>query len=398
MIFYCLYDLIDYYRGEKRQTSKEMYGFFLKKGFKKSTLEFFKNNCAVESVPGFISAVSEYTGLTELEIFLSVGIIPEQYKQSFFENMHNIVKLLQPCPQRPLQTRLQPFFNTNLGTLYNADCIEVLKWQPARSVDLIFADPPFNLSKEYDNGIKDNLSMSEYVSWCYEWIEECVRILKPGGSLFIYNIPKWGSYFAGFLNKRLTMRNWIGVNMKFSLPLAGRLYPAHYSLLYYTKGEKPAVYSNQRVPIETCRHCGGELHDYGGYKNKMNPDGVNLSDIWSDIYPVRHKKTKNRTFNELSVKMLDRIISMSTNPGDIVFDPFGGSGTTYIVAELLGRRWLGSELGNCSVIWERFNDIEKDRELLQQIQTEKNTIFSEKVKELRKKNGFWVSEDFRTKE
>lgn len=95
--------------------------------------------------------------------------------------------------------------------------------------------------------------------------------------------------------------------------------------------------------------------------------------------------------------MLDRIISMSTNPDDIVFDPFGGSGTTYIVAELLGRRWLGSELGNCSIIQERFNDIEKDRELLKQVQKEKNIIFPEKVKELRKKNGFWLREDFHTK-
>lgn len=397
MKFYCLYDLIDYYRKEKQQTKKEMFSFFRKKGFKKSTVEFFKNNCAVESVPGFVSSVSEYTGLTELEIFLSVGVIPEQYKQSFFDNMHIIAALLQRTAQEPLQEELQPFFNTELGKLYNADCIEVLKRQPAVSVDLIFADPPFNLSKEYDNGITDNLSMSEYVSWCYEWIEECIRILKPGGSLFIYNIPKWGCYFADFLNKRLTMRSWIGVNMKFSLPLAGRLYPAHYSLLYYTKGEKPAVYNNQRVPIETCRHCGSELHDYGGYKNKMNPDGVNLSDIWSDIYPVRHKKTKNRSFNELSVKMLDRIISMSTNPGDVVFDPFGGSGTTFIVAELLGRRWLGSELGNCAIIQERFNGIAKDQELLQRVQAEKNTIFAQKAKELRKKNGFWLSEDFQEK-
>lgn len=397
MKFYCLYDLIDHYRREKQQTEKEMFSFFLKKGFKKSTVEFFKNNCAVESVTGFVPAVAEYAGLTELEVFLSVGIVPEQYKQSFFDNVHNIAQLLQPKQVGLLQNGLQPFLNTALGTLYNADCIEVLKRQPAQSVDLIFADPPFNLCKEYDKGIKDNLSMSEYVSWCHEWIEECVRILKPCGSLFIYNIPKWGSYFADFLNKRLTLRSWIGVNMKFNLPLAGRLYPAHYSLLYYTKGEKPAVYNNQRVPIETCRHCGGELHDYGGYKSKMNPDGVNISDIWSDIYPVRHKKTKNRSYNELSVKMLDRIISMSTNPGDVVFDPFGGSGTTFIVAELLGRRWLGSELGNCSVIQERFNSIDKDRELLQQVQAEKNIIFPEKVKTLRKKNGFWLSEDFQSK-
>ena len=77
-----------------------------------------------------------------------------------------------------------------------------------------------------------------------------------------------------------------------------------------------------------------------------------------------------------------------------MFDPFGGSGTTYIVAELLGRRWIGSELGNCSIIQERFNGIERDRELLQQIQAEKNILFPEKTKALRQKNRFWLSEDF----
>lgn len=126
----------------------------------------------------------------------------------------------------------------------------------------------------------------------------------------------------------------------------------------------------------------------------MNPHGVNVSDVWTDIYPVRHKNQKNRAYNELSVKMLDRIISMSTKPGDVVFDPFGGSGTTYIVAELLGRRWIGSELGNCKIITDRFDTIEKDELLLEKVYEEKNVIFPKTVRKLRLKNGFWISEDF----
>ena len=341
-----------------------MYRFFLQRGYRKSDLEFLKANCAIYSLQGITRAISEYTNLTELEINLAVGIVPEENKDAFFEHIHDIPALLEHPLRASVPKPITPYFSTELGALYNADCIDVLKQQADSSVDLIFADPPFNLRKEYDNGIVDDLSMSEYVNWCYEWINECVHILKPGGSIFIYNIPKWGSYFAEFLNRRLTLRSWIGVNMKFSLPLAGRLYPAHYSLLYYIKGDKPAAYNNQRIPIETCRHCGGEIHDYGGYKNKMNPKGVNLSDIWSDIYPVRHKNTKNRSYNELSIKMLERIIDMASNPGDTVFDPFGGSGTTYIVAEMMNRHWLGSELGNCDIICERFKNIDKDIKLL----------------------------------
>ena len=212
--------------------------------------------------------------------------------------------------------------------------------------------------------------------------------------LFRSNIPKWATYYSEYLNKRLTFRSWVALDMKFSLPLSGRLNPTHYALLYYVKGLKPNVFHNPRIPIQTCRHCGGEIKDYGGYKNRMNPSGVNVSDVWLDIYPVRHKNTKNIAYNELPVKMLDRIISMSTNPGDVVFDPFGGSGTTYAVSEILGRRWIGSELGNCTVITDRLANLGKDRKLLKKVHEEKDTIFPEDVKRLRKQNGFWLCEDF----
>ena len=87
--------------------------------------------------------------------------------------------------------------------------------------------------------------------------------------------------------------------------------------------------------MQVCSSCFGDLKDYGGYKDKMNPNGINLTDVWYDIPPVRHAKYKKRNgANELSIKLLDRIIEMSTDEGDIVFDPFGGSGTTYVVSEI----------------------------------------------------------------
>lgn len=396
MRFFTVYDILEYYRAEKNEAEEDMYSFFRKYGIRKTQLSFLRTNCSIRSFPNLLAAVSGYTGLSELEINLLLGIIPNNYTEQYFSAIHEISSALEKGPHedRNKTRALFPCFKTELGQLYNADCVELMRTLQDDSMDLIFADPPFNLKKEYDEGINDNLSMSAYLEWSYNWIDECVRILKPGGALFIYNIPKWCTYYADFLNKRLSFRSWIGVDMKFNLPLSGRLYPAHYALLYYIKGDKPSVFNNQRIPLPTCRHCGGDIKDYGGYKNKMNPLGVNLSDIWSDIYPVRHKGDKNRSYNELSVKMLDRIVSMTTNPGDYVFDPFGGSGTTYIVAELLGRRWVGSELGNCKVIMERFSRIEKDRQLLERTYLEKNHLFPKSVQELRRKNGFWLCEDF----
>ena len=393
-MYYCLYDLLNFKRNEKGETLQEMFRFFQKRHIKKADIMQLKTTCSIGSMKHILPAIEEYTDLSELEIFLSLGIIPEEYKKSFFENINSISKMIVSEPRKEISA-LSPYYSTQLGFLYNADCLDVLSTLPDESVNVVFADPPFNLSKEYDKGINDDLGMTEYISWSYKWLEECVRILKPGGSIFIYNLPKWGTYYADFLNKYLTFRSWISINMKASLPIAGRLYPAHYALLYYVKGGQACTFNNQRIPAETCRHCGGELHDYGGYKNKMNPNGVNVSDIWSDIYPVRHKKDKNRPFNELSIKMLDRIISMSSNPGDTIFDPFGGSGTTYIVSELLGRKWIGSELGNCKIITDRFANIQRDREALLQVQKEKNTLFPESVRRLRKKNGFWLPEDFK---
>ena len=149
--------------------------------------------------------------------------------------------------------------------------------------------------------------------------------------------------------------------------------------------------NKQRLPIQTCRHCGGEYKDYGGYKHKMNILGVNIADVWYDIFPVRNGK--NRLYNELSVKLLDRVISFSSNKGDLILDPFGGSGTTYAVAELLDRNWVGIELGDCEVIKNRLLSPKKDKDLLKKINEEKNVLFTKESIKLRKKNGFWLPKE-----
>lgn len=255
----------------------------------------------------------------------------------------------------PFRRTIKPALRTPFGQLYQADCLTVLPTLRSESVDTIFADPPFNLNKDYGPRVRDQRPEASYLQWCYRWLVECVRILRPGGSLFLYNLPKWNIHFGTFLyNLKLDFRHWIAIEHKSSLPIQGRLYPAHYSLLYYSKGQ-PRTFRRIRTPIETCRHCGGELKDYGGHRSAMNPNGVNLKDVWTDIPPVRHWKFKSpkRTSNALSTKFLERVIEMSTEPGDMVLDPFGGSGTTYAVCEQRHRHWIGIELGDVSPIADR---------------------------------------------
>lgn len=170
-----------------------------------------------------------------------------------------------------------------------------------------------------------------------------------------------------------------------AFPRGKKLSPAHYGLLYYTKGE-PATFNKVYIPIPTCRHCGKEIRDYGGHRNKLNAQGLNLMDVfdtpeevweeateqeqeylqlwtlaedlWDDVPPVRHSKYKTRSANELAPIMLERLIQLSTHPGDLVLDPFGGSGTTYFAAEKLGRKWLGIEVGDTAPAVQRLSDFQ----------------------------------------
>jgi site-specific DNA-methyltransferase (adenine-specific) len=287
-----------------------------------------------------------------------------------------------------------PILQTRLGQLYEGDCIAVMQGLQGESVDLAFADPPFNLGKKYTSGINDLKVEAEYLGWCKAWLDEMIRLLKPGGSLFLWNLPKWNVTLGAYLGQRLTFRHWIAVDIKYTLPIPKRLYPSHYSLLYFIKGERPSIFHPDRIPTPCCRHCGGELRDYGGYKDKMNPKGVNLSDVWTDIPPVRHKRHKRREANALSLKLMDRILTIASDPGSVVLDPFGGSGTTYAASELLGRHWLGVEL-DCSSIRQRFDRLDDDQEYLAEIHGDKNILFKRSDLARRRKSGLPLSTDYR---
>jgi site-specific DNA-methyltransferase (adenine-specific) len=259
-------------------------------------------------------------------------------------------------PTPPKEQAMKPFLTTAHGVLFQANCLQVLESMRPETIDTVFADPPFNIGKDYKNGFNDKINSEEYFSWCKQWIFECSRILKPGGAFFLYSTPELALRFGEYMREYLSFRHWIAVSMKGTYPRGKKLYPAHYALLYFTRGE-PKTFNKLRLPISICRHCGGEIKDYGGHRNKLNPEGLNLSDIWEDTSPNRHKKFKVRPgVNELKLVIPERAILISTNPGDIVFDPFGGGGSTYQAAELHHRNWLGTEIYDCAHITTRLTE------------------------------------------
>ena len=395
MQYFSIYDMLLDKAILNNHNENEMLNSLKKSGVSRGELQQLKVSAYYPTNSLVLEGVLNYLQIDELMLNLSLGRIPSEYRGAYYSQISKIAEILTDAsksdvpPVKPLSVS----YASPHGTLYHGDCRDVLRSVEDNSVDIIFADPPFNLGKEYDEGISDQSSITAYLNWSFEWIDECVRILKEGGYLFIYNLPKWCTYIAGYLNQHLTYWDWIALDMKYRLPISGRLYPAHYALIAYVKGNKPNTFNNQRVPLQTCRHCGGEIKDYGGYKGKMNPKGVNLSDVWADIYPVRHKTTKNRKYNELPVKLLDRIIMMASNEGDTILDPFGGSGTTYAVAQLRGRKWIGCELGDCTVIASRLTNPRNDSRQLDKIDEQKDVLFTAETVKTRTKNGFWLPED-----
>lgn len=398
--------LLKEYREKKTLTLKSIAG---KLGVSVQEVQWWEES-GVSPDKAIIEKICSIFCISVDELMIKAGYLPDRFAQIWRNDPGQVLEFLEKQihthkvnePDQCLAKELEPVFRTDLGSLYQADCLEFLPTIETHSVDCIFADPPFNLGKDYGKTVNDDLNEEEYLKWSYRWIDDAIRVLKPGGSFFLYNLPKWNIHLAGYLAEYLNFRHWITVDLKFSLPISGRLYPANYSLLYFVKGIKPRVFNPPRLPIQTCRHCGGELKDYGGYKGCMNPKGVNLTDVWTDIPPVRHRRYKNRTANELSLKMLDRVLDIATKESDLVLDPFGGSGTTYVACELRSRHWIGCEIGDCKPIIDRIQHPNTDKELLENARSRINILFTPESLTLRKrfghKNGSYQMEEEHSRE
>ncbi|PJF38955.1 MAG: restriction endonuclease [Phototrophicales bacterium] len=229
-----------------------------------------------------------------------------------------------------------------LDHIIQGDCLEELRKIPDNSVDVCFADPPFNLDKKYGS-YKDSKPFQEYLEWCEAWLVELVRITKPTGSILVHNIPRWLTYYAAILNEHAHFRHWIAWDAM-STPLGKTLLPAHYGILFYSKRAKGTKFFELRAPHKTCRVCGAYLKDYGGKKDQMHPFGALVSDVWTDIHRIRHAKNRDEHPCQLPVHLLERLILMTTDEEDIVLDPFLGTGTSAIAAKRLNRRYIGIEI------------------------------------------------------
>lgn len=230
------------------------------------------------------------------------------------------------------------YFRTD--EIFIGDSIKLMSsWvtDPKARFDLIFADPPYNLEKNYGK-LNDNLKDQEYISWCDQWLYLCTKLLKPNGTLYVLNLPKWSFFHATFLSNRLWFQRWI-VWDALSDP-RGNLMPAHYGLLMYTN--HPTKFTYNSIPnIPKMDQC---LRPKCIANRPTDAPREELSDMWYDVHRIKHKRDRDEHPCQLPVKLLERIIQISSNPGDTVFDPFLGTGTTAIVAKKLGRHYVGLDI------------------------------------------------------
>ncbi|WP_302272354.1 DNA-methyltransferase [Brachyspira aalborgi] len=227
-----------------------------------------------------------------------------------------------------------------INQILKGDCLKLFKSIPNNSVDCIFADPPFNLNKKYNSHI-DKLVETEYLDWCKSWIDECLRVLKDSGFIFLHNIPKWLTFYANFLNYKAVFRHWISWDAM-TAPMGKTLQPAHYGILFYSKTNDRSKFNEIRYPHKRDRK-GVLIKDYGGKKNILHPFGPLCSDVWTDIHRIRHSKYRDEHPCQLPIHLLERIILMSSEENDIILDPFMGTGTTAIASKRLGRNFIGFE-------------------------------------------------------
>ena len=225
-----------------------------------------------------------------------------------------------------------------LDRVYLTDCIKFMETLDEDSFDLIFADPPFNIGIKYDR-YKDNLSYEEYYSWSKQWINATHRLLKKTGSIYI----AIGDEFAAEINIILKQagyyfRNWIIWYYTFGQNQRKKFNRAHTHIFYFTKDKVNFKFNDNKVRIPSARQM--------IYNDKRaNPKGKLPDDVWtfSRVCGTFKERLGNHPC-QMPESLLERIIEASSNIGDLIFDPFGGTGTTVSVAKRLKRHFITTEI------------------------------------------------------
>lgn len=229
----------------------------------------------------------------------------------------------------------------------NLDCLVGLRSIPDNEVDLIVADPPYNLGKDFGEW-KEAERQANWLPWCKEWLNECARVLKPGGSLFVYGIHRhlcWIQchlYDIGLSYRRQIIWHYENGFAGYTRTLAANYEP----ILWFSKGDS-FTYHVIREPYKSTDRLKHKITKNGRVW-RPNPAGRLAGDVW--YFPTlagrrfRDEKLNHPTQKPESLTL--RIVSHFSNAGELVLVPFAGSGTECLAAAKTGREFIGFELND----------------------------------------------------
>lgn len=247
-----------------------------------------------------------------------------------------------------------------LDKILQGDCVAEMNALPEGSVDLVFADPPFNIGYLYAS-YDDDKSAEDYLAFSEKWMRAVHRILKPTGSFFLAIGDEYAADLTVIARRKIGfhLRNWIIWHYTFGQQTKKMFAKSHTHILYFTKSENPSEFT---FNADSIRVASARQTTYADAR--ANPKGKVPDDTWflrpQEAAPFGYFEPTHDTWNisrvcgtfkeregwhgcQMPIAVLDRIIKAATNPGEVVLDPFNGSGTTIVSAALLGRHFIGIE-------------------------------------------------------
>jgi DNA modification methylase len=289
-------------------------------------------------------------------------------KQAFKQSLVNLKKKRRDTSDNLLRKPqgvgvIRPSLYANGGMpttnqIIQGDSIKVLNEGPKGWVDTVFADPPFNIGYLYD-GYNDERKTDDYLQFSKDWMTAVKHCLKPNGSFFLAIGDDYAADLCVIARRQLgfNLRNWIIWHYTFGQQPKNKFARSHTHILYFTMDEKNFTFNPDAIRVKSARQT-----TYGDLR--ANPKGKLPDDVWylrpqeaseaeaqlfsgeSDTWNVSRvcgtfKEREGWHGCQMPIGVLNRIITASTHPGDIVLDPFNGSGTTCVSAALLGRQYVG---------------------------------------------------------
>lgn len=238
------------------------------------------------------------------------------------------------------------------GRLYQGDCVQWLASLPPESIDLIVADPPYNINKADWDTFE---SQEHYVQWSVRWIQQAARVLKPTGSMYVCGFSEILADLRLPAAKFFRGCRWIVWHYKNKANLGNDWGRSHESILHFRKTERFRLNVDSiRIPygshtLKYPSHPQAASSNFGGGKKREdhwtpNPLGAKPKDVFDIPTTCNGMGEKTPHPTQKPEELIRRLVLAASDVGSTVIDPFSGSGTTLVVAQQLGRNWMGCDI------------------------------------------------------